>query len=123
MLLLFSHELRDEQKQDIKENWNIEEYVSLPKNLQTLWSSIPPQLEDIEEYLKPIKAFLSDSVNRDDIVLVQGDFGATYSMIGLVKSLGAKAVYATTKREVIEKEIEGKVVKTSVFKHIRFRAY
>jgi len=33
------------------------------------------------------------------------------------------AVYATTKRDVIEKEIDGKIVKTSVFEHVRFRRF
>jgi len=123
MILLFSHELRDEQKQDAKEDWGVEEFVSLANELQTLWSNIPAELEDIEVYLEPIRNFLSQSINSDDIVLVQGDFGATYSMVGLVKSLGATALYATTKRDVIETERDGKVVKTSVFKHIRFRKY
>jgi len=33
------------------------------------------------------------------------------------------AVYATTKRNVVEKEIDGKIVKTSIFEHIRFRKF
>jgi len=44
-------------------------------------------------------------------------------MASFVKSLGGVAVYATTKRDVIEKEIDGKIVKTSVFEHVRFRRF
>ncbi len=123
MILLFSHKLTDEQKEDAKLNWSIEEFMALPNKLQTFWSNVPAELEDIEEYLEPIKDFLSKNIDKDDIVLVQGDFGATFKMASFINSLGGSAIYATTKRDVVEREIEGKVVKTSVFRHVRFRRY
>jgi hypothetical protein len=123
MILLFSHKLTDEQKQDAQSNWAIKEFLSLPIELQSLWSNVPAKLEDIKNYLEPIRIFCSNNISKDDIVLVQGDFGATYKMVGFVNSLQASAVYATTKRDVVEKEIDGKIVKTSIFKHIRFREF
>lgn len=123
MILLFSHKLTDEQKQDAQTNWRVEGFVPLPSQLQTLWSAVPAELEDIGDYLEPIGEFLSKNVNKDDIVLVQGDFGATYAMVSFVKSMGGCAVYATTQRDVVEEERDGKIVKTSVFKHIRFRRF
>jgi len=123
MILFFSHNLTDEQREDAKSKWYIEAFLTLPAELQTLWSNVPAQLEDIEHYLEPMKAFLLKNVSKDDIVLVQGDFGATYKIVTLLKSFHIAAVYATTKREVEEKEVNGKIVKTSVFKHIRFRRY
>jgi hypothetical protein len=123
MILLFSHTLTDEQKQDAKTNWSIEEFITLPIALQTIWSNVPSELEDIVEYLKPIREFLLEKIEANDIVLVQGDFGATYKTVSFINSLNGLAVYATTKRDVIEKEIDGKIIKTSVFKHIRFRRY
>ena len=123
MILLFSHNITEEQKEDAKKSWGVEAFVSLPKELQGLWSSVPANLEDINAYLEPFKAFILQDLKHDDVVLVQGDFGSTYAMVSFVKSLGAKAVYATTKRNVVEKESDGKIVKTSVFEHIRFRKY
>ena len=123
MILLFSHTLSQTQKEDAQKCWGVEEFISLPKELQTLWSNIPPQLEEIDKYLEPIRVFLTQNIAKDDIVLIQGDFGATYNIVSFSKSLGAVAVYATTKRNVVEKEIDGKSIKTSVFEHIRFREY
>jgi hypothetical protein len=54
---------------------------------------------------------------------VQGDFGAAYMMVNLVKSIGAIALYATTSREVIEETDGDRVVKESIFKHGRLRKY
>ena len=123
MILLFSHNLTDEQKSDARALFGIEQFIVLPNDLQTLWSNIPATLEDLSEYLQQIKDFLTENINKNDVVLVQGDFGATCSMAFFVKSLGGVAVYATTKRDVVEKEIDGKIVKTSVFEHVRFRVF
>ena len=123
MILLFSHTLTSEQKEDAQKCWGIDAFVSLPMELQKLWSSVPAELEEINSYLEPIQAFLMQELKPNDIVLIQGDFGATYAMVRLVKSLGARAMYATTKRNVVEKELDGKIVKTSVFEHVRFRKF
>jgi len=123
MILLFSHNLTDEQKSDARASFGVEQFVVLPDDLQTLWSNIPADLEDLNEYLQPIQKFLTDNIQKGDIALVQGDFGATCSIASFVKSIGGVAVYATTKRDVVEKEIDGKIVKTSVFEHVRFRVF
>ena len=123
MILLFSHKITDEQRADAISNWNTKEFISLPKKLQTIWSSVPAELENLEDYLNPIKEFLSQNLAKDDIVLVQGDFGATYNMVSFVKDLGGVALYATTKRNAVEKELDGKIIKTSVFEHVRFRKF
>ena len=123
MILLFSHNLTDEQKSDARASFGVEQFVVLPDDLQTIWSNIPADLEDLNEYLQPIQKFLTDNIQKGDIALVQGDFGATCSIAYFVKSIEGVAVYATTKRDVVEKEIDGKIVKTSVFEHVRFRMF
>jgi hypothetical protein len=123
MFLLFSHTLTNEQIEDAKKSLGVGEFVSLSDDLQKLWSNIPPDITDLDSYLKPIKDWLQNRVNKDDYVLIQGDFGATCKMVAFVKEIGAKAVYATTKRDVQEKKIDGKIIKTSVFKHIIFREF
>ena len=54
--------------------------------------------------------------------MVQGDFGATCAIASFVNSLKGVAVYATTKRNVME-ERDGKIIKTSIFEHVRFRKF
>lgn len=124
IVLLFSHQLTQAQKEELYEKWNVDEYITLPKDLQQIWSNISPDLESINGILEPVKAFVSQNLEKGDIVLIQGDFGAVYNMVNFAKSLGLTPIYATTKRIVSEYENEeGKTVKESIFEHRRFREY
>ncbi len=123
MILLFSHKLTPEQIDDAKSSFGVEEFLTIDDELQNIWSNVPADLEDIEEYLQPIRDFLIENMNRDDVALVQGDFGATCAIASFVNFLQGVAVYATTKRNVIEEERDGKIIKTSIFEHVRFRKF
>ena len=123
MVLLFSHKLTKEQEIDAIQNLKVKEFVYLPQDLQKLWSNIPPDINDLDKFLEPIKEFLKQNINEKDFVLIQGDFGATCKMVNFVKNLNAIPIYATTKRETKEKLIDNKIIKTSIFKHIAFRSY
>jgi len=123
MFLFFSHDLTQIQKNEAKNNLYIKEFISLDDELQEIWSSIPSDEESLKEYLKPLKKFLEERASLGDVILIQGDFGAVYSMVNFAKSLGLKAVYATTKRTVEEIVEDGKTIKKSIFEHRRFREY
>ena len=56
MFLLFSHSLTDEQKKDAIENLKVTKFISLPEQLQKLWSNIPPEIDSLGEYLNDIKS-------------------------------------------------------------------
>ena len=123
LFLLFSHTLTPTQERDAKESLGVTNFVALPSNLQTLWSNIPPQLTKLDDYLAPLKEYIRNESKEGDVVLIQGDFGGCYEMVNYVKSLGLKAVHSTTTRDVVEKTVDGKVVKTSVFEHVLFREF
>lgn len=123
MFLLFSHSLTQSQIDDAKSNLGIERFVFLPEDLQLLWSDIPSDIESLKEYLSLFRNFLVENSDFEDVVLIQGDFGAVYQMINFSKDLGLKAVYATTKRVIEEEIIENQTVKKSIFEHIRFREF
>ncbi|CAB3288132.1 conserved protein of unknown function [Methanocaldococcus lauensis] len=123
MFLLFSHNLTDDQIKDAKENLKVDKFIYLPKELQNIWSNIPPEIEDITDYLKPIKEFLKNNANDGDYVLIQGDFGATYNMVNYAFENNLIPIYATTKRVVKEVIEDGKVITIREFKHCRFRKY
>ena len=123
LFLLFSHTLTSAQIEDAQNTLGVTEFMTLCDDLQYLWSNVPSEIDDVSEYVSPLIAYLKEQSEADDVVLVQGDFGATYYMVNVVKDLGLTAVHATTKRDVIEREIDGKIVKTSVFEHVRFRKF
>ena len=122
MFLLFSHKLTKEQEIDAIQNLKVKEFVYLPQDLQKIWSNIPADISDISKFLEPIKEFLKQNVKEKDFVLIQGDFGATCKMANFVKMLNATPIYATTIRDAKEELINGKIVKTSIFKHVKFRS-
>ena len=122
MFLLFSHKLTDEQIEDAKKSFGVDEFVYLPEDLQKIWSNIPPEIEDIKPLLEPIKDFLRNNAKKGDFVLIQGDFGAVVEMVEFVR-FWLISVYATTKRVSKEIKKDGKIVKVSEFVHVRFRKY
>jgi hypothetical protein len=121
MYLLFSHKLTDAQIEDAKK-LGVDEFVYLPEDLQRKFSNIPPELESVKKYAKDFEKFL-ENAKSGDYVLIQGDFGLTCHLVNFAKSKGLIPVYATTKR--ISKDIkkDGKIIKMSEFKHIKFRRY
>jgi len=123
MFLLFSHQLTQSQIVDAKKSLNIKEFVKLPSQLQNLWSNIPADLKTLDDYLKPFKVYLSNNASKDDVVLIQGDFGGTYKMVLFCKENGIISVHSTTKREVKETLQDNRVIKTSTFEHVLFREY
>ena len=122
IFLLFSHKLTKKQIADL-ESVGIEKIVYLPKELQILWSNVPPDSVVISKYLQPVVEWLSNLAKKDDWVLIQGDFGAVFYMVDFCFNNDLIPVYSTTKRMAIEKIEDGRLVKISEFEHIIFRRY
>ena len=123
--LLFNHTLTEAQKADAMKTWDVDTFEPLPTELQKLWSHIPADSDakTMVAYLEPVRRYLTDAVQKGDVALIQGDFGASCLMASLVRKLGAIPVYATTVRRAVETKQGDRVLKTSVFEHVRFREY
>ena len=120
MFILVSHELTEIQYNDAKENHKIDRFVKLPIDI---WSQIPSDVEVIDVFLEDLKNDLLRQSKNDDLLLVQGDFGATVEMVNFSFKQGLVPVYATTKR-IAKDIIDGDTVTTiRTFEHIRFRKY
>ena len=122
IFLLFSHKLTDAQVNELKSN-GITSFVYLPSGLQLLWSNVPPDLKGLKGYLKPIVEWLKNNAKEGDWVLVQGDFGAVFTVVDFCFQNGLVPVYATAKRNTIEEMENGKLTKVSQFDHVIFRKY
>lgn len=124
VFLLFSHKLTTDQIQDLRQNWNAENIVPLPQQLQEQWSNIAPVSESVYEFSGEFKTWLRENAHNDDLVLISGDFGAVYEMVNFCKKSGFLPIYATTERQIKEiTQEDGKVLKKSVFRHVRFRVF
>ncbi len=124
LLLLFSHTLTDAQRADAFSSLRVTDCLSLPDELQALWSDIPPDLDAVDEYLRPAEEWLQATATAGDLVLVQGDFGAVYRFVTLALHSQLIPVYATTARQVVETpQPDGTVQVQRTFRHVRFRRY
>ena len=124
LILLFSHNLTTPQKKDAQRSMGITEFVTMPKKLKEKWSNIPPELENITDYLKDIRLWLLDVVSNNDYILIQGDFGATYYFVNWAFKNKLIPVYSTTKRihkETLLPNESLKIIKT--FEHKIYRKY
>ena len=120
LFILINHVLTPEQEEGARKNLNIDKFVNIA---DAKWSDIDPSEKGVIKVVETYKDKLRSQAKSGDVLLVQGDFGATYNMIRFAKNMGLIAVYATTKRIVSEQVENGKVVIKREFKHARFREY
>ena len=120
LFMLMNHALTREQEEDARKNLNVDKFINIA---DASWSDIDPSEKSIIKFVEVYKDKLKKQAKAGDVLLVQGDFGATYNMIRFAKNMGLIAVYATTNRIVSEQVENGKVVIKREFKHARFREY
>ena len=120
LFTLINHTLTSAQEEDARKNLNVDKFINIA---DTMWSDIDPSEKSIIKFVEVYKDKLRLQAKAGDVLMVQGDFGATYNMIRFAKNMGLIAVYATTNRIVSERVENGKVVIKREFKHARFREY
>lgn len=123
MLLILSHPMTVKQRKDAEESLKVTKFVALPEHLAFLWSDVPPDLDDLEEYLESIKQWVVENGKPGDYALVQGDFGATTALVNHCRAHGIVPVYATTRRKAVERVNGEKIIIEREFEHVRFRIY
>lgn len=123
-LVLFNHQLTTDQEKEALNHLNVDKIIFPNDDVKNLWRNVPPASEMIIAYLNPVINWLKNTWKRGDYVLVEGDFGATFIVLQNAFSFGVIPVYATTKRDAIEKKLpDGTIRSNKVFKHVIFRRY
>ncbi len=124
LFLIFSHKLTIEQQKEAKNGLKIEKIVYLPENLQKIWSNIEAKDELKTEKLKEITKWLEKTAQKEDYILIQGEFGATFFLVDFCFQSNLIPIYATSKR-IYEEKIndDGTVERKHIFKHVNFRRY
>lgn len=115
-----NHSLTKEQEKDAVKNLNIDNFVIISDEK---WSNIDPTSKSVLSSIESYKNKLKENSKLGDVLLVQGDFGATYTMANFAKSIGLIPIYATTRRIVSKQVEDGKLIIKREFKHERFREY
>ena len=125
LISILSHELLNSQVDELKNSWNVEQIIILPEKLKSAWSNINPNddLEDDFNLLYKLKTFILENTKQEDYVIVQGEWGMTFTVVNMCFELNRVPIYATTERKTKEVVRDGQVHSEKVFEHIRFRKY
>jgi hypothetical protein len=108
------------QRSDATDLLGIVKFETLPTDI---WSQIPAEYATVESSLISLKETISANSQEGDYLFVQGDYGATYSMVQFAKENGLIPVYATSKRKSYEVVDGERVTTIREFEHVRFRRY
>ena len=120
LFILLNHALTDAQKSEAKERFNIEKFVNITNEK---WSNIPPQIDNLSDFLSEFALTLKSNAKKGDYLFIQGDFGATYTLVRFAINLGITPIYATTRRIYVEVIENGEKIIKKSFIHERFRAF
>ena len=125
MFLMFNHSLSKDQETDAQNIWGGQlHFVGLPTQLKVLWAQIPADKKGLFDTLAPFRAWLEKESCPNDLVLIQGDFGATWLMVQYALNNNLVPVYSVTIRQAREDITSDGIVKnTHFFKHRMFRLY
>lgn len=122
--LLWSHNASSEQVQDLKINWKIDKIFELPAELRSIWSQVPVRDINWNIYVSKICEWVKGHSQKNDLVVVQGEYGLTYYMVDWCKANNLLPVYSLTERNSVEeKKITGEIIKVSKFVHCGFRPF
>ena len=119
-----NHALTEPQRSEAESRFHVEDLVDLPPDLATLWSSVPPDTEDLHDFIAPIESWLGEHAAVGDCILLQGEPGATVLLASRLANTGPQLLHATSERVVTEHEKpDGTVETRREFRHVRFRHY
>ena len=121
-LLLFSHQLTENQEKELVENFKVKKIVSLSSELQEMWSNVSIK-KNYKENLEKIKKYIEENFNENDVMLVPGNWGYTYNIVKWSIEKKLVPVYSYTERNVEEIKDGENVKKISYFKHVKFIEY
>lgn len=119
---LLNHVLTENQTTDLKEIWHCEKIMYPPEHISAFWAQIP-EADITGDLLRSVTEWLESETVKGDIVVIQGEFGATFAMVDWCMKRGLVPVHSVTQRVSEEKRDGETVYRSYIFKHIRFRKY
>jgi len=124
LFVLINHKLTRNQIKDSANFLRVNKIYEPEEEIKNIWSNISPEGALDLNNLNLIINWLEISANKNDYVLVQGEFGSTFYIVDFCFQHGLIPIYATSKREYKEIKLEdGSVKRIHVFRHVQFRKY
>ena len=119
---LLNHELTPRQKEELFSSFGADSVTYPPDVIALMWSGIPTDRELKKALFKPLIDWLEEA-RAGDVLVLQGEFSATFALADYALKKGLIPLCAVTKRVSQEVREGEKVHKNYVFEHICFRRY
>lgn len=87
VFVVMSHDLLPEQMTELKNRLNCHEIIYLPEPLKDIWADIPPSGSWNDKWLNDIISWLKSNMKREDIAIVQGEYGATVYLVNWLQKM------------------------------------
>ncbi len=122
VFIIMSHDLTRGQVAKLKDMGG-KEILLLPPALKELWGNIDAEGELDTQALLPVIHWIEGKARERDLVLIQGEHGATYYLVDYCFQRKLCPIYSSSKR-VVQEIRDGEAVYTQrLFEHINFREY
>ena len=119
---LLNHELTENQKNELLTRFNCQSIIYREKELTAIWSQIPA-VESIDlSVIKAVTDWLGDA-QEGDVLIIQGEFGATFMLVDYALKNKMIPLHAVTKRVATEQRNGETVQRQYIFEHVCFRRY
>ncbi|MCC3867936.1 CRISPR-associated protein Csx20 [Terrisporobacter mayombei] len=123
LIVLMSHDITDFQIEDAYKTFNINRIVEADTNIKEIWANINPKSSLDLTKLDLVINWIEKVSNKNDFILVQGEFGATFYIVDYCFKKDLIPVYSTSKRQVLEHKDGEKIITNRIFSHQGFRKY
>lgn len=121
-LLVFSHQLTENQEKELIEEYSVKKIEKLPDDLQNLWSNVTIN-KGYKENLEKIKNYIIENFHKEDVLVIQGNWGYTYNLVKWAIKNEYLPLYSYTERNVEEIKDGEDIKKISYFRHVKFLKY
>ena len=121
--ILLNHDLTERQIAELYQTYGADAVLEYPPpDIKAFWSQVPPEPTLPQNEIDKILQWLAEA-NPNDVLLVQGDYSATFALVVYALRKGMTAIHAVTKRVASEVRTGEQVARHYVFEHECFREY
>lgn len=118
---LLNHELTDLQIVELKNDYSLTDIIYPNEDIKKLWMQLP-FVDYTKSFFSRILKWL-DNTTKGDVLIIQGEFGATFALVDYCLNKSLIPIHSVTKRVAKERRDGEKVHREYEFEHIRFRRY
>ncbi|MBT3217819.1 MAG: TIGR02221 family CRISPR-associated protein [Proteobacteria bacterium] len=121
MVNITNHRLTPDQVEDARNSMGIKEVLELPPELKEAWATVPLDTAGMLAVVSTVFDWVWNKTSKNDVILVQGEYGATFALVSHLNAAHRRTVHATSKREVTERQNEHD--STETIRHFVHRGY